>query len=87
MICLYGSPLSGNAHKVRMALAFLDRTGGSALAPNPPLGNVLAATTGLTWALTVVALRSRSRAPSLAGPLSCSLMSRPATSTPCPVKR
>ncbi|WP_082819896.1 glutathione S-transferase family protein [Sphingopyxis terrae] len=23
MICLYGSPLSGNAHKVRMALAFL----------------------------------------------------------------
>ncbi len=51
----------GAAMVAGMALAFLDRTGGSALAPNPTLGNVLAATTGLTWALTVVALRSRSR--------------------------
>lgn len=44
-----------------MTLAFLDPSGGTALAPNPPLGNLLAATTGLTWALSVVSLRASSR--------------------------
>lgn len=44
-----------------MALFFLDPSGASALAPNPALGNLLAAITGLTWALTVTALRSLSK--------------------------
>jgi DME family drug/metabolite transporter len=44
-----------------MALFFLDSSSASALAPNPALGNILAAITGLTWALTVTALRSLSK--------------------------
>jgi len=46
---------------VGMTVAFLDPAAGTTLAPNPPLGNLLAATTGLTWALTVVAMRHLSR--------------------------
>lgn len=47
----------GAATAVGMTLALLDRPPPSALATNPLLGNVLAATTGLTWALTVAAIR------------------------------
>ena len=47
----------GAATAVGMGLALFDRPPATALATNPLLGNVLAATTGLTWALTVVAIR------------------------------
>lgn len=40
-----------------MVLSLSDQAGASALAPNPVLGNSLAAVTGLTWALTVAGLR------------------------------
>lgn len=49
--------LLGGVMAVGMALSLLDSTGASALAPNPALGNALAAVTGLTWALIVAALR------------------------------
>ena len=47
----------GGVMAVGMACFFFDTSGASALAPNPALGNALAAATGLTWALTVTALR------------------------------
>jgi drug/metabolite transporter (DMT)-like permease len=47
----------GGVMALGMALFFMDGAGATALAPNPGLGNVLAAATGLTWALTVTALR------------------------------
>ena len=51
----------GGVMAVGMACFFFDTSGASALAPNPALGNALAAATGLTWALTVTALRWLSR--------------------------
>ena len=51
----------GGVMAVGMACFFFDSSGASALAPNPALGNALAAATGLTWALTVTALRWLSR--------------------------
>lgn len=51
----------GGVMAVGMALFAFDAQGASALAPNPALGNALAAATGLTWALTVTALRGLSR--------------------------
>ncbi|MBI2687184.1 MAG: DMT family transporter [Acidobacteria bacterium] len=53
--------LLGGVMAVGIALFFLDSSSASALAPNPALGNILAAATGLTWALTVTALRSLSK--------------------------
>ena len=47
----------GGVMAVGMACFLFDSSGASALAPNPALGNALAAATGLTWALTVTALR------------------------------
>lgn len=40
-----------------LALFFAAEQGAEATAPNPKLGNLLAAASGLTWALTVVGLR------------------------------
>ena len=51
----------GAVMAVGMACFLFDASGASALAPNPALGNALAAATGLTWALTVTALRWLSR--------------------------
>lgn len=51
----------GGVMAVGMACFLFDTSGASALAPNPALGNALAAATGLTWALTVTALRWLSR--------------------------
>lgn len=51
----------GGVMAVGMALFFLDASGATALAPNPGLGNLLAGATGLTWALTVTALRGLSK--------------------------
>ncbi len=51
----------GGVMAAGMALFFFDASGASALAPNPGLGNALAAATGLTWALTVTALRGLSK--------------------------
>jgi drug/metabolite transporter, DME family len=53
--------LLGGVMAAGMALFFLDSSAASALAPNPALGNALAAATGLTWALTVTALRGLSK--------------------------
>lgn len=53
--------LLGGIMAVGMALFFFDASSASALAPNPALGNALAGATGLTWALTVTALRGLSR--------------------------
>jgi len=47
----------GGVMAIGMACFFFDASSASALAPNPALGNLLAAGTGLTWALTVTALR------------------------------
>jgi len=44
-----------------MACSLLDRSAATPLAPRPALGNVLAAASGLTWAVTVMALRDASR--------------------------
>jgi len=52
----------GGVMAVGMAMFFFDLPDVSALAPNPALGNVLAGATGLTWALTVTALRGLSKA-------------------------
>jgi drug/metabolite transporter (DMT)-like permease len=52
----------GGVMAVGMACFFFDASSASALAPNPALGNLLAAATGLTWALTVTALRGISKA-------------------------
>lgn len=52
----------GGVMAMGMALFFFDSSQASALAPNPALGNALAAATGLTWALTVTALRGLSKA-------------------------
>jgi drug/metabolite transporter (DMT)-like permease len=52
----------GGVMAMGMALFFFDYSQASALAPNPALGNALAAATGLTWALTVTALRGLSKA-------------------------
>jgi len=51
----------GGVMAVGMACFFFDSSSASALAPNPALGNALAAVTGLTWALTVTALRGLSK--------------------------
>jgi drug/metabolite transporter, DME family len=53
--------LLGAVMAMGMALFFFDSAGASALAPNPALGNALAVATGLTWALTVTALRRLAR--------------------------
>lgn len=53
----------GAVMAVGMACFFFDSSSASALAPNPALGNLLAAATGLTWALTVTALRGLSKSP------------------------
>lgn len=53
--------LLGGVMAAGMALFFFDSAGASALAPNPALGNALAGATGLTWALTVTALRRLAR--------------------------
>lgn len=53
----------GGVMALAMVLFFFDSSGASALAPNPALGNALAAATGLTWALTVTALRALSKEP------------------------
>jgi drug/metabolite transporter (DMT)-like permease len=53
--------LLGGVMAVGMALFFLDASAATALAPNPGLGNLLAGATGLTWALTVTALRGLSK--------------------------
>ncbi|HEU0121943.1 MAG TPA: DMT family transporter [Bryobacteraceae bacterium] len=55
--------LLGAVMAAGMALFFLDAPGASALAPDPALGNALAAATGCTWALTVTALRSLGKEP------------------------
>lgn len=52
----------GGVMAVGMALFFFDASGATALAPNPALGNALAGATGLTWALTVTALRGLAKA-------------------------
>lgn len=44
-------------------LFFLGADTPLATAPNPPAGNMVAAASGLTWALTVVGLRGLARAP------------------------
>lgn len=49
--------LAGLATAAGMGLALLDRPPASELATNPLLGDVLAAVTGLTWALTVAHIR------------------------------
>jgi DME family drug/metabolite transporter len=51
----------GGIMAIGMALFVFDSSSASALAPNPALGNALAAATGLTWALTVTALRGLSK--------------------------
>ena len=42
---------------VGMGALFLGTTSPTATAPNPPMGNLLAALSGVTWALTIVGLR------------------------------
>ena len=42
--------------------AFLGQPGQSEMAPNPALGNILGCLSGLSWGLTLIALRSLSRA-------------------------
>ena len=51
----------GGVMAIGMACFLFDSSSASALAPNPALGNALAAATGLTWALTVTALRGLSK--------------------------
>jgi drug/metabolite transporter, DME family len=51
----------GGLMAIGMACFFIESSGASALAPNPALGNALAAGTGLTWALTLTGLRSLSK--------------------------
>ena len=46
-----------------MTLFFVGEQASSASAPDPLRGNVIAATSGLTWALTMIAMRSASRDP------------------------
>src|SRR5262249_43987817 len=46
-----------------MTLFFVGEQASSASAPDPLRGNVIAATSGLTWALTMIAMRSVSRDP------------------------
>lgn len=45
-----------------MILLFVGSEPAMATAPNPPLGNILAAVSGLTWALSVTGLRFTARA-------------------------
>lgn len=51
----------GAALAAGMACSFLDPSAATSLAPRPALGNVLAAASGLTWALTMLTLRDASR--------------------------
>jgi DME family drug/metabolite transporter len=44
-----------------LALAFLGQPTQSATAPNPALGNLLGSLSGVSWGLTIIALRSMSR--------------------------
>jgi drug/metabolite transporter (DMT)-like permease len=46
---------------VGLGIVFVSADPVSATAPNPPLGNVLALASGLTWALTVMGLRDLGR--------------------------
>lgn len=55
-----------------LLLFFLDPTGASATAPEPLKGNIFAATTGFTWALTVTAMRWMAR--NEAGPSNLALI-------------
>lgn len=55
--------LLGSAVGLGMLLFFLDAPAATALAPNPSLGNWLAAITGLTWALTITGLRKLAKQP------------------------
>lgn len=55
--------LLGGAVGVGMLLFFFDAPSTTALAPNPALGNALAAVTGLTWALTLTGLRKLGKQP------------------------
>jgi drug/metabolite transporter, DME family len=48
---------------VGLLLFFFDPAGASATAPEPLQGNIYAATTGFTWALTVTAMRWMARNP------------------------
>lgn len=71
-LLILGPPLLGERSRPRdgwlaaamaggMACALLDPSTATALAPKPALGNVLAAASGLTWAVTVMSLRDASR--------------------------
>jgi len=55
--------LLGGAVGIGMMLFFFDAPSTTALAPNPALGNALAAVTGLTWALTLTGLRKLGKQP------------------------
>lgn len=50
-----------------MVLCFVGQAAPSATAPNPALGNVLGTTSGLAWALTLLALRRIARADTAGG--------------------
>jgi drug/metabolite transporter (DMT)-like permease len=71
-LLMLGPPLLGERNRPRdialgaalaagMACSFLDPSAATSLAPRPALGNMLAAASGLTWAVTVIALRAASR--------------------------
>ena len=49
--------LTGVLIAAGMILFFFDSTKATAIAPNPPFGNLLAALSGVTWGITVVGLR------------------------------
>lgn len=53
----------GGAVGLGILLFFFDAPAATALAPNPALGNLLAAFTGLTWALTITGLRKLGKQP------------------------
>jgi drug/metabolite transporter (DMT)-like permease len=55
--------LLGGAVGIGMLLFFFDAPATTALAPNPALGNLLAAITGFTWALTITGLRNLGKKP------------------------
>ncbi|MEM7052399.1 MAG: DMT family transporter [Acidobacteriota bacterium] len=50
-----------------MGLFFVGDEGAMVTAPNPPLGNLLGAAAGVTWAITVVGMRALGRRRNLAG--------------------
>jgi drug/metabolite transporter (DMT)-like permease len=52
-----GDLVFGGAMAIGLSLFFLGREQAVATAPDPSRGNVLAALTGLTWALTITGLR------------------------------